>query len=115
MKIFILEDDSFRVNAFIEMFYSHDLTIIENAHDAIDILAENVFDYLFLDHDLGDGNGSGSVVSGFLKHNPDNLNNRSNIIIHSWNSPAAQAMKSDLPNSIWAPFNTESFYDLQVK
>lgn len=110
MKIFILEDDGSRVNAFIELFYSHDLTITENAYDAIDILSDNVFSYLFLDHDLGDGNGSGSLVSGFLKNNPENLNNKSNIVIHSWNNPAAQAMLSDLPNALWIPFYTDPFY-----
>lgn len=110
MKMLILEDDGFRVNLFIEMFYSHELTITENAYDAIELLSTKKFDYIFLDHDLGENNGSGSLVSSFLKNHPKNLNNKSMIIIHSWNNPAAQAMLSDLPNALWVPFNTDPFY-----
>jgi hypothetical protein len=114
MKILILEDDGSRVNTFIEKFYIHDLTIIENSYDAIDLLDQIVFDHIFLDHDLGDNNGSGSDISAFLQSHPSNSNNQANIIIHSWNSPAAKNMLKDIPNASWIPFNTESFFEVDL-
>ena len=114
MKILILEDDSFRVRFFIERFGQHDLKITENANDAIEYLEDLVFDYIFLDNDLGRGNGEGIDVANFLQHNPDNLNNNAIVIVHSWNAPAARLIKSRLPNAVAAPFNTENFYNLRL-
>jgi len=114
MKILILEDDGMRVNNFIELLHAHTLDIIENAYDAIDLLQVNVYDLLLLDHDLGDGNGSGSLVSSFLRNNQDNPNYSTEILIHSWNAPASRNMLEDLPRAMWAPFNTEEFYDILV-
>jgi len=115
MKILILEDDGGRVNTFIEKFYVHDLTITENSYDAIDLLNQRVFDYIFLDCDLGDRNGSGLDVSAFLQSHQDNLNNQANIIIHSWNAPAAENMLKDIPYASWVPFNTESFFEIEIQ
>jgi DNA-binding response OmpR family regulator len=109
MRILILEDDGGRVNTFIELLHKHQLDITENAYDAIDLLEENKYNLIFLDHDLGDGNGSGSLVASFLSQMVDN---KATIVIHSWNVPASNAMVGYLPNAYQAPFNTESFYDL---
>lgn len=114
MRILILEDDGTRVNNFIELLFRHDLDITENAHEAVALLETKVYDLLLLDHDLGDGNGTGGVVSGFLYAYPENPNNDAEILIHSWNAPAAKNMLEDLPKAVWAPFNTEEFYDILV-
>jgi len=114
MKILILEDDGGRVNNFIEILYAHDLDITENAYEAVSLLEAKVYDIILLDHDLGDGNGNGSIVSNFLGMNTDNLNYDADILIHSWNAPASMSMQKDLPNAMWAPFNTEEFYDVLV-
>jgi len=114
MRILILEDDGMRVNNFIELLFRHDLDITESAHEAVALLEEKVYDLLLLDHDLGEGDGSGSVVSCFLRAYPENPNNDAEILIHSWNSPASMAMLKDLPKAVWAPFNTEEFYDILV-
>jgi ActR/RegA family two-component response regulator len=114
IRILILEDDSFRSRFFIERFGNHELKITENAQDAIEYLKENTFDYLFLDNDLGEGNGEGVDVAEFLRDNPDNSNNRAVTIIHSWNRPAAEKIKSCLTNAVTAPFNTESFSNLNL-
>ena len=53
MRIFVLEDDSYRVNFFLDKFCDCDVIVTENAQVAIDYLKNEVFDYLFLDHDLG--------------------------------------------------------------
>ena len=114
MRILILEDDGTRVNNFIELLHSHDLDITENAHEAVILLEHKVYDLLLLDHDLGEGNGTGSVVSNFLRMNPYNQNRHADILIHSWNAPASMSMLKDIPNAVWAPFNTEEFYDILV-
>lgn len=107
MKIFVLEDDSYRINFFLEKFCDYDITITENAYSAIDYLKEETFGYLFLDHDLGEGNGSGQDVVDYLSKNPSNKNNLANIIVHSWNVPAAEKMVSLLPpQTTHIPFNT---------
>ena len=115
MKILILEDDGHRINTFVEALHRHDLTITECSYDAIDHLEQAVFDYLYLDHDLGDGNGVGTDVSSYLRLHPDNPNNNTNIIIHSWNVVAAKNMLADLPQACWAFFNTPEFYDILFK
>jgi len=111
MKILILEDDGGRVNNFIELLHTHDLAIIENSYEAVSLLEANVYDIILLDHDLGNGNGSGGIVSSFLRLNQDNPNYRAKILIHSWNSPASIQMLKDLPAAVWAPYNTEEFYE----
>jgi ActR/RegA family two-component response regulator len=114
MRILILEDDGFRVRFFIERFGQHELKITENAEDAIEFLRKFTFDYLFLDNDLGQGNGEGIDVAEFLQHNSENPNNKAITIIHSWNIPATKQIKSKLPNAIAAPFNTENFLNLRL-
>lgn len=114
MKILILEDDGTRVNNFIEILHSHDLDIIENAYEAVHLLESNIYDILLLDHDLGDDNGSGSIVSSYLREYQDNPNYQAAILIHSWNTPASIGMLKDLPEAQWAPYNTEEFYDVLV-
>jgi hypothetical protein len=98
MRIFVLEDDSYRVNFFIEKFCDCDVIVTENAHSAIEYLKSDVFDYLFLDHDLGEGNGCGTDVAEYLHSNPNNDNSYASIIVHSWNVPAAMRMLSLLPD-----------------
>lgn len=114
MRILILEDDGTRVNNFIELLYTHDLDITENAYEAVSLLEAKVYDIILLDHDLGDNNGNGSIVSNFLRMNSDNPNYDADILIHSWNTPASMGMLKDLPRAMWAPFNTEEFYDILV-
>ena len=113
MKILVLEDNSSRVEYFMERFSDHDLTITENAFDAILCLEEEVFDCIFLDHDLGENNGSGSDVAIFL-NNDMNLNIDATIIIHSWNGPAAASMMTILPNAYSVPFGSAEFYGLDI-
>lgn len=114
MKILVLEDDSFRITTFIEKFCNHDLTITEKAKDAVEYLDNERFDYIFLDHDLGNGNGTGSEVASFLYHNPDNPNNNAKIIIHSWNRPASDSMMDKLYNATYIPFNTSDFFAITL-
>lgn len=114
MNILILEDDLQRVRYFIERFGHHNLKITENASSAIDYLKKYVFDCIFLDNDLGLNNGSGTDVASFLYNNQRNLNNKSRVIVHSWNAGATESILSKIPNAIQAPFNTEIFLEASI-
>ena len=114
MRILILEDDGNRVNNFIELLHVHDLDITENAYEAVSLLESKVYDVILLDHDLGEGNGTGSIVSCFLRMHTDNPNYYAKILIHSWNAPDYMNMLKDLPRAKWAAFNTEEFYDILI-
>jgi len=113
VKILILEDSSSRVDHFMEKFSDHDLTITENALDAVVYLEEEVFDCIFLDHDLGTENGCGADVAAFLASGAT-PNIDATIIIHSWNTVAANSMRSILPNALFIPFGSEAFYGLVI-
>lgn len=112
MKILIVEDDTSRLAYFIENFYKHELTLTENASSAIDYLSTEEYDCIFLDHDLGEGNGVGADVASYLYENTDNPNNNVTIIIHTWNIPGAKLMKSKLPDAYIMPFGSDDFYSI---
>lgn len=114
INILVVEDDVYRTRFFIERFGCYSIKIIENAYDAIEYIKIYKYDYIFLDNDLGHGNGEGIDVVNFLYNNPGNINNRSIIITHSWNTPATKVMKNKLPNIVIAPFNTEIFFNLNL-
>lgn len=113
MKILVLEDSISRINCFIEKFSAHDLVITESADSAVEYLEKEVFDCMFLDHDLGVGNGCGADVVVYLCNNSLNLNNDAVIIIHSWNMPAAKSMKQLKPNIMIIPFGSSEFYEIR--
>lgn len=114
MNILVLEDSGYRITTFIELFYKDTIKISETAQGAIDYLNQYVFDIIFLDHDLGDGNGCGADVASYLYKNSHNKNNQSKIIIHSWNVVAANKMMSYLPEAILMPFTNEIVFDLDL-
>lgn len=113
MKVLILEDSTERVKYFIERYSDHELTITENAKDAIVYLNEDVYDYIFLDHDLGPNNGSGADVASYIGSGLT-ANNDAHVIIHSWNTPAAATMLRLCPGAFVLPFGTDSFNGLEI-
>lgn len=114
MKVLVLEDQDFRIRFFKNQFGHHDLTVTDSAKVAINHIKTYTFSYLFLDNDLGMGNGEGIDVAKFLHAHQDNPNYNSVFIIHSWNHPAAKQMKVMLPNAIVAPYNGEIFSNLNL-
>jgi len=107
MNILILEDDHERHKAFIKSLIGANVVIVETATDAIQELSKKVWDYLFLDHDLGgeqmvaSGPGTGYEVAVWLEQYPDKQ--PENIIIHSFNPTGALKMKQALPKAIIRP------------
>ncbi len=61
-----------------------------------------IVDFIFYDHDLGDGNGTGLEAIQFMKEKFGGSNRWG--MIHSWNRPAAQQMLSVYPNIPHIPF-----------
>lgn len=114
IKILVLEDNVYRSKYFIEKYGCHNLTIIESAYTAIDLLGGELFDYIFLDNDLGIGNGEGLDVARFLSDDKNNPNNNSITIIHSWNSVAVKEILNYLPNAIIVSFGSSDFYNLNI-
>lgn len=112
IKILVLEDDSQRARFFIEKFGHYHFKITENAFTAIDCLKTTVFNYIFLGNDLGVDNGEGVDVASFLHNNPENLNNKAMILVHSWNTAATELIISKVSSAVYAPFNTDLFLDL---
>jgi DNA-binding response OmpR family regulator len=114
MKILILEDDNYRVRYFEERLSKHDIEIYDVADDAIEALKRKTYDILFLDNDLGENAGSGTDVADFLHSIKDNKNNNAIIIVHSWNVPAATAMKGLLPRAYFFPYGSQNFLNIFI-
>lgn len=100
MRILVLDDDKNRMTIFksnIEnRLHIKDADYVYTETEAIDKLKSKVYNYVFLDHDLGghqmtwdDSNCGMNVVDWMIEnHN----NKRANVIIHSYNIPRAHEM-----------------------
>ncbi len=113
MRILVLEDSTSRIEYFIERFSDHDLTITENADDAIVYLQTEVYDCIFLDNDLGIDNGCGTDVAAFLSSGMS-INDDAIVIVHSWNMPAVAAILAQLPEAIAVQYGSPDFYGLDI-
>lgn len=107
MNVLVLDDSLERLKMFRQNLKGHSVTTVETSKDAITQLAQNDFDTLFLDHDLGgqafvkSGDGTGFEVAIWLAKNPDRKPKQ--IVIHSFNPTGAQNMKNVLPEAQLAP------------
>jgi len=90
---------------------------VYSADECIEVLSSEKFDFIYLDHDLGDSEKDGRFVARWMSDNKARVQPQSaysakvSIIIHSANIPAAEEMKKILDG---AAFNTkiESFPQL---
>jgi CheY-like chemotaxis protein len=107
VKILILEDDHERHALFRQNLKGHDVHIVEEADACIDLLRDEAWDCLFLDHDLGgtvmaaSGPGTGYQVAVWLHNEPDRIPKI--VIIHSFNPGGAQMMHRCIPGSVLKP------------
>lgn len=102
MKVFILEDDPFRMKIFKRNLIGNTVTHTDDADIAVMELIANPYDVIFLDHDLGgeqfvpedpnENNGT-KVVSSCSKWASDK---NVLIVVHSLNGPAALNMIANL-------------------
>ena len=107
-RVFLLEDSDHRIKWFRERLPN--IVVATNVEDAIKILSEAVFDFVFLDHDLQlvdyqsykeSRTGTGRDVAKFLSGTGFV---GKNVFIHSWNSMGAAAMKDCLAGAYAIPF-----------
>jgi len=97
-KILILEDDPERIRIFRDKFHDCDLDMVDTSNDAIELLDENQYDLICLDHDLGgevyvnslDPNTGYQVTSWMSKN--DHQNTDTPVVIHSFNPAGANNM-----------------------
>ncbi len=107
MRILILEDDPIRHKAFKRKLIGHHVVITDDSKECIRLLAEEIWDELYLDHDLGgqvyvdSGEGTGYEVAEWLSEHEDRL--PPHIVIHSYNPTGAKNMKNKIPDAIMAP------------
>jgi two-component SAPR family response regulator len=107
MKILIAESNIVRIKTFIEILGNHNLTIVDKVEEAVDHLENEVFDMIFLGNKLNDGYGAD--IAARLGGDPENINNESFIIAHTWDESAVEAIKTKLPYSEISPFGPDLF------
>ena len=111
-RILVVEDDSKRITGFIEFLGFHKLSITENSHEAKLLLSNEMFDYVFLDGDLGSiNNGNGADVAKFMK---DELSYSPEVIVHSWDRAVQVIIAKDLPAAKYIAFGSEEFYSIRI-
>jgi len=108
IAVFLLDDDRRRHKWFSNRFDGDDLDIAENVEEAKELLAENNYDAIFLDHDLlphhyesndhDDFASTGYAIAEWL-HENKNLQRAATIIVHTRNADAAIRMVQKLRDS----------------
>ncbi len=91
-RVLFLDDNNERCERAKILYDGHELTIVKTAKETIDKLAENEYDLVSLDHDLGNEvyvdsgrKDSGMEVVRWILANKPII---PVILIHSWNLPA---------------------------
>lgn len=107
MKVFILEDDESRCTWFRKAFIGHVAHFADNVETAKEMLSNNVYDAIFLDHDLAEEHyvamyktpetplvGTGYDAVQWMIRN--NNNKQAEVIIHSLNPAGSARMHTHL-------------------
>ncbi len=108
ITVFLLDDDKRRHRWFQKRFAGDELDIAETVEEAKELLKENAYDAIFLDHDLlphhyesndhDDFASTGYAVAEWLNENKD-LQQAATIIVHTRNADAAILMVQKLRES----------------
>lgn len=101
IKVFLLDDDKRRHKWFEKRFDGDELSIAECVTEAKELLAQDTYDAIFLDHDLlphhyesnehDDFDNTGLAIAEWLNHHKD-LQRAATIIVHTRNADAAIPM-----------------------
>lgn len=123
ISIFLLDDDRRRHRWFNKRFDGDEIDIAETVAEAKELLSENSYDAIFLDHDLLpehyegklDDENTGYAIAHWLFENND-LNRAATIIVHTRNADGAIRMVEKLRecgrNVEYVPF---PMLDLKIK
>ena len=104
IRVFLLEDDKRRHDWFSERFQGDYLDIADNVPQAQELLSNNSYDAIFLDHDLHpehynssttDDERTGYAIALWLASQPQ-LQRASTILVHTRNADGAMRMVEEL-------------------
>ena len=108
ISVFLLDDDERRHRWFEKRFDGDELAIAEMVDEAKELLSENIYDAIFLDHDLlphhyesndhNDFERTGYAIAEWL-HEKSELQRAATIIVHTRNADAAIPMVQKLRES----------------
>jgi hypothetical protein len=108
ISVFLLDDDERRHRWFEKRFDGDELSIAETVDEAKELLSENIYDAIFLDHDLlphhyesndhDDFDRTGYAIAEWL-HEKADLQRAATIIVHTRNADAAIPMVQKLRES----------------
>jgi response regulator RpfG family c-di-GMP phosphodiesterase len=107
IRVFLLDDDQRRQKWFAERFKGDLIDMADNVRQAQQLLGENSYDAIFLDHDLHpehynsldrDDERTGYAIASWLAANPD-LQRASTILVHTRNADGAMRMVEEMRRS----------------
>jgi CheY-like chemotaxis protein len=107
MKILVLDNEKARLKLFKQKLIGNVVDCAKTAAEAIELLKNNDYDLVSLDHDLTgqvfqpSGPGTGFEVAQWLVEHIDRKPKR--IIIHSFNIAGAQNILAILPEAEYIP------------
>lgn len=105
----ILEDNPIRIEQFKVFLEGNTIIFVTTAMRAIDELKIGLYDFAFLDHDLGgeiycpSDENSGYAVASWLSEHPDRMPKL--VYLHSMNYAGRANMKLALPYAVEIPFS----------
>lgn len=109
MRVFILEDDSRRVGRFRRELIGNRVDHAETLAAGREMVRENEYDLIFLDHDLGGkemvdpaDEDTGYHLALFIA--ADEKNKRTPCVVHSCNPAGSDSIVGALPHAVKAPF-----------
>ncbi|HEV2706763.1 MAG TPA: cyclic-phosphate processing receiver domain-containing protein [Pyrinomonadaceae bacterium] len=100
LRVFLLDDDTLRHEWFARRFRKDQLDVAVDPARAVELLSQNYYDAVFLDHDLlpehyyadsSDDERTGYAVAAWLASRPDRQS-ASHIIVHTRNADGAMRM-----------------------
>ena len=104
IRVFLLEDDKRRYEWFAKRFAGDYLDAADEVGRAKELLSSNVYDAIFLDHDLkpehyhavsNDDERTGYAIASWLAARPE-LQRASTIMVHTRNADGAMRMVEEL-------------------
>jgi len=100
VDILILEDNVERISSFMAVLHDHHVEYCMSSKSCVKLLYERKWDWLFLDHDLGEEHlvGTGYDVAVWLEAHPEFMPAKG-VILHSSNAVGRARMAQALPDS----------------
>lgn len=109
MRIFILEDNKYRITKFQRELIGHIVDYAETVEHGTNLVFDNKYDLLFLDHDLGGEemvdsfeDNTGYKLAEFIAS--FTVNKETPCVVHSCNPAGSDNIVRVLPHALKIPF-----------